>query len=216
MRPSQVQATAPGTPDDSPAKPSTYERLLAAAAAMFRQRGYEGTSTRELADVLGIQKASLYHHMSSKEQLLYEMSTRSMDLMDARIAAAVQTSTGAIERLTALIESHVEAMLENPDPYAASLLELRALRVEHARQLIARRKNYEELVVEMVAAAQDQGALRADIDPHHLARLLMGTMNWTLFWYHPEGPVSPVEVAAMIRTVILDGLLVRTASDQRR
>lgn len=209
MRPPSTEGTEDNPPDSLQASETTYERLLTEAAAMFRRYGYEGTSTRALAEVLGIQKASLYHHMSSKEQLLYEVSTRSMDRMDARIHAAVQAQTEPVEKLIALIESHVTAMLEHPDPYAANLLELRSLKGEHARQLLQRRREYERLVVRMVEAAQDNGAIRKDIEAQHLGRLLLGTMNWLLFWYRPEGPLSPEDVAAMVRAVTLDGLLVR-------
>jgi AcrR family transcriptional regulator len=185
----------------------TYERLLSEAAALFRKRGYDATSTRALADSLGIQKASLYHHISNKEQLLYEMAVRSMDRMDARIRAAVDEQTDPVERLGALIESHVTAMLEQPDPYAASLLELKSLTGEHGQRLIKRRRDYEETLDRMVHDAQEAGAVRTDIPSKLLALLMLGTMNWTLFWYRPEGSVPPRELAAMVRAVTLSGLV---------
>lgn len=192
------------------ARSDTYERLLMEAAGLFRQRGYEGTSTRALAERLGIQKASLYHHMANKEQLLYEMAVRSMDRMDARIRAELEDRSDPVERLGTLIESHVAAMLEQPDPYAASLLELRALTGEHAERLVKRRDDYEKMLGRMIQAAQETGAVRSDMSPQLIGLLILGTMNWTLFWYRPDGPVPPRELAAAVRTLVLDGLIQAT------
>lgn len=195
-------------PDGAPqAKSDTYERLLTEAAALFRERGFEGTSTRALADSLGIQKASLYHHMANKEQLLYEMAERSMDRMHRRIRTAIESETDPVDRLGALMECHVTAMLEQPDPYAASLLELRSLTDEHAKELVNRRRDYEAMLSRMVKDAQEAGAVRADIPANQIALIILGTLNWPLFWYRPDGPVTPQHLAALVRTMALDGLV---------
>ena len=189
---------------------STYERLLVEAASLFRKRGYERTSTRELANSIGIQKASLYHYMKSKEHLLFEMCMRGMERMDSRIGSAIEGAEGPLDQLGELIEHHVATMLEQPNVYAASLIELRSLTGEKSDLVLNRRRDYENLVRDIVTDAQASGSVRSDIDPKYLTLLLLGTMNWTLLWFQLDGDISPAEMGRLVRTFLLGGLATAT------
>ncbi len=192
---------------------STFVRLLNVAAGMFRRYGYGGTSTRALAEALGMQKASLYYHMPTKEKLLYELATRSMDHMDAQIYPAVEAAETPIDKITALVDTHVRSMLAEPDWHAATLLEMRSLSKEHWATIHARRNTYEQYVTDILADGQKTGEIRQDVDARHLALLLLGTMNWMFFWYTPEGELSVDDASKMVLQVALGGVATTSRSD---
>lgn len=199
---------AKGEPDKraSGSEGVTYERVLREAAALFRTHGYDATTTRALAERLGVKKASLYHHVSSKEKLLYDLCMQSMDAMGVRIAEVLASADGPMERLRALIRCHVATMLENPDPHTSSLLELRALTGERRERVLERRHRYENQVAELIDEGQRSGDVRTDTDAHLLAVLMLGTMNWTILWYQPSGPITPERLADTICALAFDGL----------
>lgn len=203
-----AEAAKPGAPDKrtSGSEGVTYERVLREAAALFRTNGYDATTTRALAERLGVKKASLYHHVSSKEKLLYDLCMLSMDDMGVRIEEVLASADGPMERLRALIRCHVATMLENPDPHTSSLLELRALTGEWRELVLERRHRYESQVAELIDEGQRSGDIRTDTDAHLLAVLMLGTMNWPILWYQPSGLVTPERLADTVCALALDGL----------
>src|SRR5215212_2164436 len=90
---------------------STSERLLSTAAGLFWERGYAATGIRDIAAALGIQAASLYHHIAKKEDLLYALCVDSLERITAAVEAALEGETDPTERLRALTGAHMAAML---------------------------------------------------------------------------------------------------------
>lgn len=205
-------AHPPGPPGPAREKAggSTADRLLRLAAALFRQKGYAGSSTRELAGQLGIQKASLYHHIRGKEDLLFAISVGSLE----HITAAVSAAGAAAEpggRLRAMIAAHMQTALADQDMHTTMLIELRSLSPGRQEQVRARRDQYQALLRDAVAADQAEGRLRADIEAGCLTLSLLNLLNWTIFWFDPAGPRSPRELAEVMSMIFLDGARPRTA-----
>lgn len=188
-------------PDD---EGKTADRLLQTAATLFRKKGYGASSTRELSDLLGIQKASLYHHIRSKEDLLLAISLESLK----RIIATVAAASSVVEpgrRMEVMITAHLEAALRDCDMHLTMLVELRSLSPEHRAEVLRLRDRYEELVRNIIAEEQRDGHIRADIDPKYLTLALLNLLNWTIFWFNPEGEHSAAELARILMTIFLDG-----------
>jgi hypothetical protein len=74
-------------------------------------------------------------------------------------------------------------------------------------EIRARRVAYQEYTADILREGQNAGVIRADMAPEHLAPLILGTMNWTFFWFTPDGPLSATETAQMVRDVIMNGLV---------
>ena len=182
----------------------TNERLVRIAASAFWRHGYDGTSTRELADELGIKKASLYHHIRGKEDLLHEISVRSLDHIAQATAAAVEQATEP-ERLSALVRAHVTTALTDRDMHATMLTELRAMSSDRRADVLERRKVYEGFIEDCVGREQQAGRLRADKSPRWLTLALLNLLNWTIFWYDPDGPLDPSEIADGLLDIYLNG-----------
>ena len=184
---------------------TTSERLLDTAAKLFWTKGYASTSTREIAEVLGVRKASLYHHINSKEDLLYQISVNSLEHIINGVAAAVEASDDPIERVRTLIHAHVASMIADQNKHSVMLTELRALSPGRRTEIVAMRDEYERLVAGVLGGACVSGALRSDVPVKVLALSLLNLLNWSIFWFQRDGGLSPAMLAEYLATLYLSG-----------
>jgi len=183
----------------------TSVRVLTEAAQLFRERGYGASSTRELSARLGINKASLYYHISSKEDLLHGICMESLRQIQADVSSAVAVESDAGERIRALIRAHLGSMLGDLDMHSTMLLEARGLTGEKAADVQAARDAYEKLVVQTVSKAQRAGALRKDITAKLLAFGLLNLLNGAMAWWNPAGELTPADLAEQFSDLFLNG-----------
>ena len=184
---------------------STAERLWVAAAEMFRERGYASATTRELAERLGITRATLYYHISKKEDLLHGICREALERVTAAVTEALDGVEDPVERIRALMSAHLVSMLTDIDMHATMLLELDALTGEYRREVVALRDQYESLVSHTVFEGQRSGALRTDITAKHLTLALLSLLNWPITWYRPGGGLDPAEFAGILFDVYING-----------
>ncbi|GAA1674450.1 TetR/AcrR family transcriptional regulator [Fodinicola feengrottensis] len=180
------------------------ESLLRVAVRVFNERGYDGTSMEDLSRKLGITKSAIYHHVSSKEELLRLALDRALDGLFAA-AADIEGSNGpSIERLERLVRASV-AVLVDQLPFVTLLLRVRGnTKVERAA--LARRREFDHLVTDLVKQAAAEGDVRPDIDPSVTARLLFGLVNSLIEWYRPRGGLTAEHLAENLCAVAFDGL----------
>jgi AcrR family transcriptional regulator len=206
----RAAAVAPKPPVPPPAvrKPpapenrGTADRLLETAAGLFREKGYAQSSTRELAELLGIRKASLYHHIRTKEDLLEGLCLESLRRLTDEVESTVWTSESPVRTL---VEVHLAAASRDRDMHLAMLLEHGALSPERRANVVAQRDAYARLVRSVIVAEQQAGRIRTDIDAKYLSLALLNIVNWTIFWFDPEGERPAPAIAAMLADVFLDG-----------
>jgi len=192
---------------------SGRERLLATAAVMFRQRGYAGTSTRDLAAALGMQSASLYHYIGSKEDLLFDLSREALEVIGARVAAALDGAEDPVERLRLLIRTHLVTALSDQDKHAVMLTEMHSLSPARRAEVLKMRDQYEAYVEGVLSKARGAGVIRTDIPVKYLRLALLDLLGWTIFWFRPDGELSPNALADIMVTLYLDGARWRPAQD---
>jgi len=188
----------------TPRESVTIDKLVAAAAKLFREQGYAATTTRQLSSDLGIQRASLYHHIDSKEDLLYEVSSRSLDRIVAAGRRAVATALPE-HQLRDLITAHLDVALRDQDLHATMLIELKHLSVERRRRVVEKRDQYETIVRELISDEQRAGRVRTDVTAQDLTLALLNLLNWTIFWYRPGGPSTREHLAQIYATIFIDG-----------
>jgi AcrR family transcriptional regulator len=180
-------------------------RALDAAVGLFSRKGYAATSTREVAKLLGIQKASLYYHVESKEDLLFLICQSSLEQIRKDVETAIQTSPDAMDRTRTLICAHVESLLRNEDKHSTTYAEMHALSAERLEQVMQLRDTYENLVRSVLQQAQDAGVLRQDIEVKYLCLVLLGLMNRVMVWYRRGGPLSPNQIGRLLAVIFLSG-----------
>jgi TetR/AcrR family transcriptional regulator, cholesterol catabolism regulator len=183
----------------------TSTRVLSEAARLFRERGYAASTTRELSARLGINKASLYYHISSKEDLLHGICIESLRRVQEEVTAALEAESEPRERIRALIRAHLHSMLTDLPMHSTMLLEGKALSGSKADEVQAARDEYEKVVFQTVSKAQRAGALRRDVKAKHLTLGLLNLLNWSMAWWNPDGQLTPGELADILSDLYLNG-----------
>ncbi|MBM7278100.1 TetR/AcrR family transcriptional regulator [Gordonia westfalica] len=180
------------------------DSLLAVAVKVFNDKGYDGTSMDALAERLGISKSSIYHHVAGKEDLLELALNRALNALFAVTVEAQATEGRYIDRLEYLVRRSVDILVAEL-PYVTLLLRVRGNSAVE-RRAMARRREFDTFVSELVTAAADEGDLNPEIDPALVARLLFGTVNSLIEWYRPRTGGSAAELGDAVVALTFDGL----------
>jgi AcrR family transcriptional regulator len=184
----------------------TREDILEAAAQVFRQKGFHGASMQDIAEAVNLQKASLYHHVSSKQEILLALLDRALELLLERISTISNQSIPADEKLQQMIRSYLQILAENTDLSAVLLFEHRSLeRKQHARH-VPNRDKFEALWREVLAEGVASKLFTCD-DPALATRAILGILNWTITWYRPDGGLTIDQIADQYSNLLLSGLL---------
>ncbi len=199
-------AAPKGTPHQAELARPTSELVLDAAAALFGEKGFSETTTRAIAARLNIHQASLYYHISTKEDLLYRINRHILETVEQHVRRALESHDNARDRLSALIHAHLQGLFENPNRALAAISEYRSLSRAHRRELTGLRGNYSGLLDKELALAVKAGIVRKDIPVSVLRLSLLNYLNWTPRWYHLSGPLPLDELAGIYDRVFLEGI----------
>ncbi len=184
----------------------TRDDILEAAAQVFRQKGFHGASMQDIAKAVNLQKASLYHHVSSKQEILLALLDRALELLFERISAISTQNIPADEKLQEMIRAYLQILTENTDLSSVLLFEHRSLeRKQHARH-VPNRDKFEALWRDVVAEGLAAKIFKCD-DPALTTCAILGILNWTLTWYSPDGALGVDEIAEHYSNLLLNGLL---------
>jgi len=182
------------------------EDILDAAAQAFRQKGFHGASMQDVATAVNLQKASLYHHVSSKQELLLALLERALGLLTEHISGIANQELPADQKLRRMMRAYLVALADNSDLSTVLLFEHRSLdKKSHARH-VPQRDKFEGLWRDVI----NEG-VRARVfdcaDSGVAVRALMGIMNWTLTWYRPDGGKPIEKIADEYADLLFHGLL---------
>jgi AcrR family transcriptional regulator len=180
--------------------------VMAAATAVFSERGYRAASMNDIAAKMGMGKASLYHYVAGKEDVLielYEDVLRENVIAAHRIAGSERT---ALDALAELITDRVAYTCRNRELLRIFFEEEAELPARQQSRLISVRHEYEQTLLEMVARGESGGEFTLTTTPRIFVNTVLGAANWVYKWYQPEGPLSPEELGAQIARVLLAGL----------
>jgi AcrR family transcriptional regulator len=187
-----------------PARPREAE-LHAAATRLFRQRGFHATSMQDLGEALGMNRGSLYHYISAKDELLWTILTRAFDLLEERVLPILESELPAVDRLTGAIREHLRVAADHADELSLIQIEWRALDRSRQAEMIRRRDAYEARWRAALEAGIADGSLRA-FDVRLAGIGILSACNWFTQWYRPGGPSSVDEVADAFAELFLGGL----------
>jgi AcrR family transcriptional regulator len=186
----------------------TRDEILEAAAQIFREKGFHAASMQDIAQAVNLQKASLYHHVTSKQEILLDLLDRALDLLIQIIEPVASSNLSPDQKVRQAICAYLQAMLDNRDLATVLLLEHRSLEPQFNARHIPRRDRFERLWRDMLQEGYDQGLFTCT-DAALAARYLLGVLNWTITWYRPDGALSPESLSAQFADLYLSGLLVR-------
>jgi AcrR family transcriptional regulator len=179
------------------------DALVEAAAALFREKGYERTTVRDLADAVGMQSGSLFYHFSSKGEILYEVMRRGIDDLTGAVRLELEACSDPRDELITMTRTHLRTLLSNTQASLASLLyEWRSLPEEQRNQVVQLRDKYETLCRDVMQRAMDRGVVKQG-DPKLLVRLWLGAINWTSQWFKGDGDLGIDKLAEEVVDMIL-------------
>ena len=185
----------------------SLDSLLDVAVAAFNERGYDATSMEELAARLGVTKSAIYHHVPGKVELLRLALDRALDALFAVTAEPGAVTGRAIDRLEHVVRGSVRVLAAEL-PSVTLLLRVRGNSpVEQAA--LARRREFDRVVTDLVRAAEEEGDVRPDVDPAVTSRLLFGTVNSLTEWYRPGGSLTADDLADALVATTFQGLRAR-------
>lgn len=159
--------------------------LTREAARLFAERGYHGTSIGDLADALGVQKASLYHHITSKQDLLLETMRDGADAYHAMLDGLPERIS-ATERIRLAIRGHLRLVAEQLDVATVFTREWRFLEGERRAEILAERRRYEERFRALFREGRELSELRTDLDEATAALLVLSALNWAYTWLEAD------------------------------
>ena len=174
-------------------------RLIAAAARVFSQRGYEGASLREICSDAGILPGSLYYHFRSKEDLFVTVHAEGFRQINAAVDRALEGQSDPWQRLEAACAAHLAELVSGNEVAVVTGTSLfRAARPALQRRLDRERDAYEARFRRLIDALD----LGADVDRSLLRLALLGALNWTRIWYRPRKR-TPAEIARHLVVTLL-------------
>ena len=174
-----LEKTAPDSPRG---------RLLEAAAKLFRAKGYDRTTVRDIAYEVGILSGSIFHHFRNKDEILRAVMSDCVENLLSSMEKSLRQATTPEQRIRAMIHCELEAILGNKgNALTVLVFEWRSLSEESQKALLDRRHEYEQLWQNELVKAASAGVTRQAIDPLILRRFLGGALYWTTHWYQEGG-----------------------------
>ena len=182
-----------------------------AASVLFREHGYSGTSVRDIARALDIQGASLYAHVTSKQDVLWSIvertATRFEEAADAALAGAdPEPVPGPGSRLAVLVRAHVGVVTDDLERASVFVNEWRSLSTERRADMSRRRDAYEKRFRTVIADGVTAGSF-APVDPATAAAFVLTALNGIVTWYRPEGRLRPAALAEAYADLALRSVL---------
>lgn len=192
-------------------RPARQAQILETAARIFCEKGFDRASMGDIADAVGLTKAGLYHHIGSKEELLFEIMSYGMDLFEQNVLNRVMAIADPLERLKATLRGHVLLVTrDRPKEVTVILHESNALKGRYRDKINARKKRYITLLEKTFRELVKSGAARR-VDPTAAAFAMLGMVNWIYQWYEPGGKLDENALADGLSDVFLGGILARPA-----
>ena len=173
---------------------SARGKLLQTAADLFRSKGYERTTVRDLAGAVGIQSGSIFHHFKSKDEILRSVMEETIRYNTALMQAALADAQDIRGRVLALIRCELQSIMGGTGEAMGVLVyEWRSLSDEGRTYILGLRDTYEQLWLQVLNEARDAGFFHSD--PFIMRRLLTGALSWTTTWFRADGPMSLDQLA---------------------
>jgi AcrR family transcriptional regulator len=177
--------------------------LTRQAARLFAEKGYHGTSIGDLAEAMGVQKGSLYAHIDSKADLLWEVARDGAAAFHAALDE-LPDELRAMEKIHLALRAHLRVVAEQLDVATVFIREWRYLDGERREQFLGERRRYEERFRAFFREGRELGELRTDLDDATATLLALSAANWAYTWL--SAGTDTDELADRFFAVLLEGM----------
>ena len=191
-----------------------YRTILETAARVICERGYEGAGVQDIADACGLTKAGLYHHIQSKEHLLFEIMNYGMDVFEEEVLVYVSHVEDPLERLRQCMARNIRLVTRGWSKEVTIILhEHDTLSGEARDQINARKKRYVHFLEAAFQEAVDSGRIRR-VHPKVAAFSFLGMVLWIYKWYRAGGELSEEQLVDEMLGIFFGGLETRRSPDR--
>jgi AcrR family transcriptional regulator len=193
-----------GMPEEE--KPGRREELLRVAAELFSEKGFYGTSIRDIAKSLGVSVSVIYHHFENKEGLWSEIIDYSVRVLPHKLELALNGGGSATDRFRQLLRAHLEASAYYRKESKMFLVDINRLSVtgDAVAQDIQRR--ILDIYVQVIEELRREGFVKS-AHAKIVAFNVLGVINWYLRWYRPDGPIPADRIYEEIISFVFYGAI---------
>jgi AcrR family transcriptional regulator len=179
------------------------DRMLKAAATCFNEKGYSGTSLKDVADHLGLTDAALYYYVRNKEELVYQCYLRAAELGEEAMDRGRAEGQSGFEQAFLYIRYHVEIMVGDRGPVAI-MSEIPSLKPAHRNEILKVSRRHSTGFEEILAAGIADRSV-AECDVRMTGNAIMGAVNWIPKWFHGDEAMAN-KVVAEFPEILTSGL----------
>ena len=186
---------------------SRRDELLSLAATMMAERGLRATTVRDIADAAGILSGSLYHHFSSKEEMVDEVLRGFLDWLFTRYQQVIDAESNPLERLKGLFLVSFEAIEHHHAQVVIYQDEAKRLSAQPRFSYVdARNREQRKMWVDVINQGIGEGHFRPDLDVDLVYRFIRDTTWVSVRWYQPGGELTAEQVGAHYLAIVLGGI----------
>jgi len=186
--------------------------ILQAAAQIFRRKGYHAASMQDIADAVHLQKASLYHHVTGKQDILLAILDKALDLLIDDLQQVVDSDLAPEEKIRRAMQIYIERLTEDTSLAAVLLLEYRSLEPDLRVRHIERRDRYDHLWRGLIREGVEANLFRP-VDEAVATFALLGVQNWMITWFRQDGRFTARQLADQFCDLFINGVRVREEAD---
>ncbi|MEV5302664.1 MULTISPECIES: TetR/AcrR family transcriptional regulator [Amycolatopsis methanolica group] len=180
--------------------------IIAAAIEVFHRKGYAAASLQDVADIVGVLKGSLYHYISSKEELLARICVESHRQSSVIMQESLDAADNPLDQLRAFLHATAVWYLTNIERVSIYFNEGKRLTGARLEEVRAQGREFHTFIRSLIDKARTDEQVRSEIDPRIAAQLIVGALNSIPTWYRPDGLYSPEEVAGIYVDMVLAAL----------
>lgn len=211
------QRRASAKVDAGPAYQARRDEIIKAAGQVFLAKGFGSTSFKDIAETIGVDRASLYYYFSSKHDL-FQTATESAVARNTEAAEQLAASDATpADKVARILDMVLDSYTNTDYPYMFIFLQEDVARLtvaagskeradRWAKEVSALSRRYEAAVTRIFDDGVKAGAFHTSVPPHILTKALVGMANWTQRWYRVDGNYSPEDISRMFTQLILDGV----------
>lgn len=179
------------------------DRMLKAAAHCFNQKGYSGTSLKDVADILGLTDAALYYYVRNKEELVFLCYVRAADVGREAMEQAVKDGSDGLDKVVRYLQNHVDFMVGDRGPIAI-MSEIPSLRPVHRDEVLELSRKHSTAFEALIEEGIADGSIK-DCDVRMTGNAIMGSVNWIPKWYHGDTAVAR-QIVSVFPQILSSGL----------
>ncbi len=188
--------------------PSRFEaqrdRILKAAAACFNEKGYSGTSLKDVSRHLGLTDAALYYYVRNKEELVYQCYLRAADLGREAMLKAIEDGSSGLQQASLYLRYHIETMVGDDGPVAI-MSEIPSLKRVHQEEILAVSRRHSADFEDILRRGIEDGSI-ARCDVRMTGNAIMGSINWIPKWFHGSSTMA-AEICSEFPKILTRGLV---------